>query len=147
MGSGLDHHEDGSPGAYSIIGRVVAVERLELSQRIDRRQGAEAAAAAAIVQFSSVEHVEVMRAASSVETNSVGGGQSRNAAECRQRVGDTKAQSSKRGYIAAIRSQLSDLLTGDQGAELTGLRLHLERVRLHGDRLGRVADREGDVLF
>src|ERR1700722_8543657 len=97
MGSRLDHHEDGSTGANSVVGRVVAVERLELSQSIDRRQGAEAATAAAIVQLSSVEHVEVVGTASSVETDSVGRGQSRHAAERWKGVRDTKAEGSKRG--------------------------------------------------
>ena len=55
LGAGLDHHEDGSTRADAVVGSVVAVESLELGERIERGQGAEAAAATAIVQFAAIQ--------------------------------------------------------------------------------------------
>ena len=132
-GAGLDHHEDGSAGADAVVRTVVAVERLEFGERVMRRKGAEAATAAAIVQFASVDHVDVVGGAGPVEADAVRRGQRVDAAECGQIVGNSQAERRKGSDIAAVGRELRSPAASDQGADLAGFRLDLQGVRLNGD--------------
>ncbi len=61
--------------------------------------------------------------------------------------GDAGAEGGERGHVAAVGGELDDLLTGDQGADLVGLRLRLEGIGLDGDSLAAAADGQGDIFL
>ena len=71
-----------------------------------------------------------MCVASSIEAYGVSAGQRIHPAVRRQGVGLPRAQSRKRGDIAAIGRQLGYLLAADEAADLIGLGLDLQGVRL-----------------
>src|SRR6185312_9337428 len=73
--AGLDHHGNGAAGTNSIIRSVVAVERLEFGECIDRWQGTEATTATAIVEFATVQQVDIVCRARPVEADAVCAGQ------------------------------------------------------------------------
>ena len=71
LGPGLDHHGDGATRPDAIIRPVVAVERLEFGESVDRRQGTETAPATTIVQFASVQQVDVVSIPGSIKADAV----------------------------------------------------------------------------
>ena len=88
-----------------------------------------------------------MCVASSIEAYGVSAGQRIHPAVRRQGVGLPRAQSRKRGDIAAIGRQLGYLLAADEAADLIGLGLDLQGVRFHRHRLLRASDLQRYILF
>src|SRR5581483_11085234 len=64
-----------------------------------------------------------------------------------QIVGNPEAESGKSGYVASVGGELLHLLTADQGTDLAGFSLSLQRVGLHGNRQSGATHLEGDVFF
>src|ERR1043166_717298 len=126
LGSRLQNHGDRPTRTDSIVGLVVAIERLELSQSIDRRKRTEAATAAAIIQFAAIQQPDVVSAARSVEADAIGTGQSDSSAIRRQVVRLAHAERCQRGYVATVGGDLRHLLTADQTADFAGFRLQLQ---------------------
>ena len=145
--SGLEHHENGAAGSNSVIGLVVAVQRLELSDRILRGQIHKAAAAAAIILLAAVDHVDVVGGSGSIEADAVCRRQRIHAAKGRKGIRHSETKRRQRSDVSAIRCQLLNLCAADQRTYLAGLGLHLQGIGCHCHGLRLAANGENRILF
>src|SRR5271170_5262015 len=146
FGAALELHRDRAAGVNAIVRRVVAGKHLELSEHIGGWQYAQLAAGAAVIYLASVNQPVIMIGAQAVETEVRIAGLGRDPIERRQIGGDAGSQAGQGGNVAPVGSQLGNLLARDQAADLVGLGLHLQRVRLDGDNLVVPADDQVNVF-
>ena len=128
-----------------VIGAVVGSQSTKLSDRVRRGSNAHAASATAVIIFAAVEQINVVVLTHAVKFHAgvstdrcVGGG----GIDLTRR---SRRQSSKLVDAASVYCKLCQLLTGDEVAHLSGIRLHANSIGFDGHRLRCRAQRHLEI--
>src|SRR5208283_2222287 len=140
LDAGLDHQCHGAGGRQSVVRTVVRGELTEFGDGFDRGHNADGASAAAVQVFPTINQVQVVGHALAVETN-IGVCADRGCyLVVRHGAGSAGRQSGQRVNAATVSSNLGDLISRDQVADLAALGLDGNRGCFHGYALRGVAD-------
>ena len=145
LGAGLDDGRHGRRGRQPIFSAVVRGHLPEFGDGIERRHDVGTAGAATIAALAAIEQIEVVALAHSVETHvGVAADRSRNL-EIALAAGCAGRQGNQRVHAAPVGGELTELLSGDDVADFTGIGLHGDRRGLDRDLFLSAADREFEV--